>query len=237
MIFGGILAGGIGSRMSQTGLPKQFLELGGVPIIVRTVRRFFEFGKFDRIIITMTETHLEYARELLKKYAIDMARVRLVLGGPSRFESLLCLCRAAAEMLPPGEDALIVTHDCARPFVSLRILEDNLAGMEEFDMVTTSVPTVDTVLISEDGRVGTRVPDRHTIFCDQGPQTLRVRHFLTLVDSLNEEEHAKYIEAGRLYMEKGFRVGIVTGDRMNFKMTTPLDLVVAEALLREDGSL
>ena len=231
------MAGGIGSRMSQTGLPKQFLELGGVPIIVRTVRRFFEFGKFDRIIITMTETHLEYAEELLKKYAIDMDRVRLVLGGASRFESLLCLCRAAEKMIPPGEDAFMITHDCARPFVSLRILADNLAGMEEFDMVTTSVPTVDTVLISEDGRVGTRVPDRHTIFCDQGPQTLRVRHFLTLVDSLNEEEHAKYIEAGRLYMEKGFRVGIVAGDRMNFKMTTPLDLVVAEALLKEDDSL
>ena len=236
MIFGGVLAGGIGSRMSQTGLPKQFLTLGGVPILVRTVRRFCEFGKFDKIIITMTETHMEYARELLEKHGIEMEKIELVLGGASRFESLLCLCRAAAA-LSADEEVLMLTHDCARPFVSLRILADNLAGMVEFDMVTTSVPTVDTVLISEDGRVGTRVPDRHTIFCDQGPQTLRVRHFLRLVESLSEEEHAKYIEAGRLYMEKGFRVGIVAGDRMNFKMTTPLDLVVAEALLQENASL
>ena len=237
MIFGGILAGGIGSRMSQTGLPKQFLQLGGVPIIVRTVRRFIEFGKFDRIIITMTETHFEYAQNLLKEHGIEMGRIQLVVGGPSRFESLLCLCRAAEAALPPDEEALIVTHDCARPFVSLKILADNLAGMEEFDMVTTSVPTVDTVLISEDGRVGTRVPDRHTIFCDQGPQTLRVRHFLKLVDSLSEDEHARYIEAGRLYMEKGFHVGIVAGDRMNFKMTTPFDMTVAECLLKENGCL
>lgn len=237
MIFGGILAGGIGSRMSQTGLPKQFLELGGIPIIVRTVRRFFELGKFDRIIITMTETHLDYARNLLKEYAIDMDRIRLVVGGPSRFESLLCLCRAAEEALPPGEEALILTHDCARPFVSLKILADNLTEIEHFDMVTTSVPTVDTVLISEDGHIGTRVPDRHTIFCDQGPQTLRVRHFLKLVESLSEDEHAKYIEAGRLYMEKGFRVGIVAGDRMNFKMTTPFDMTVAECLLKENSRL
>jgi len=237
MIFGGILAGGIGSRMSQTGLPKQFLSLGGVPILVRTVRRFCEFGRFDRIIVTMTESHMEYARELLKKHGIGMGKIELVLGGASRFESLLCLCRAAAASAAGEEEVLMLTHDCARPFVSQRILADNLAGMEEFDMVTTSVPTVDTVLISEDGRVGTRVPDRHTIFCDQGPQTLRVRHFLRLVGSLSEEEHAKYIEAGRLYMEKGFRVGIVPGDRMNFKMTTPLDMTVAEALLRENPSL
>ena len=230
------MAGGIGSRMSQTGLPKQFLSLGGVPILVRTVRRFCEFGRFDKIIITMTEAHMEYARELLEKHGIGMEKIELVLGGASRFESLLCLCRAAAAR-SDEEEVLMLTHDCARPFVSLRILADNLAGMEEFDMVTTSVPTVDTVLISEDGRVGTRVPDRHTIFCDQGPQTLRVRHFLRLVESLSEEEHAKYIEAGRLYMEKGFRVGIVAGDRMNFKMTTPLDLVVAEALLQENVSL
>lgn len=237
MYIGGILAGGIGSRMAQAGLPKQFMEIGGVPIIVRTVKRFLQIGKFDKLIISMNENYLDYARELLIKNSIDMSNIEIILGGSSRFESLLCLCRKAQELCPAGEECILLNHDCARPFVSEKILLENLELIQEYDMVTTSLPTIDTVLISEDGKTGTRVPDRHTIFCDQGPQVIRVGHFMELVNSLTEEEHLKYIEAGRLYMEKGFRVGICTGDRMNFKITNMFDLTVAECLVKENPAL
>ena len=237
MNIGGILAGGTGSRMAHADLPKQFMEIGGVPILVRTVRRFLQIDRFDHIIIAMNEHYLDYARELLLKNSIDMGNIEIILGGSSRFESLLCLCRKAQELCPDGEECILLNHDCARPFVSQQILLENLDRIREYDMVTTSLPTIDTVLISEDGKTGTRVPDRHTIFCDQGPQVIRVGHFLELVNSLTDEEKLKYIEAGRLYMEKGFRVGICTGNRMNFKITNMFDLTVAECLVRETPDL
>ena len=76
---------------------------------------------------------------------------------------------------------------------------------------------------------------RSTVFLDQGPQTIKVRHFMQLVDTLTDEEKEKYMEAGRLYIDKGYRVGIVEGERENFKLTTKFDLLLAEMMFnRED---
>jgi 2-C-methyl-D-erythritol 4-phosphate cytidylyltransferase len=100
-------------------------------------------------------------------------------------------------------------------------------------MVTTSLPTIDTVIIAEDGRTETSVPVRSTVFCDQGPQTFRLEEFKRLQSALSPEETAALIEAGKMYLAAGKRVGIVPGDRMNFKITTEFDLALAECLLRD----
>lgn len=133
--------------------------------------------------------------------------------------------------LPSGNDYLCI-HDCARPFVSSKIISDNFKKATEYDMVTTSIPTIDTVLISEDGKESSRVPERSTIFCDQGPQTFNIKQFKRIQESLTREETDSYMEAGRMYLEKGYRVGIVEGNRMNFKITTEFDMVLAELLLK-----
>ena len=127
----------------------------------------------------------------------------------------------------------LVSHDCARPFVSQRILSDCLTALQYYDMVTTSIPTIDTVLISKDGKRSDCVPERTTVFCDQGPQVFVVDQFLKMVDSLSQQEKSRYMEAGKLYLDQGLTVGIVEGDRFNFKLTTPFDMVLAETLIKE----
>lgn len=234
--YGGILAGGIGSRMAtKDGLPKQFLEIGGVPVIVRTVRRFLECSGLDGIVIAMHRDWREYAAELFARHGLEMGRIEMIDGGDTRFESLVNLaegCLVMAERVGERDEILMINHDCARPFVSVDILQRNIAAAQEYDMATTSIPTIDTVLISKDGKVSDCVPERATVFCDQGPQTIKVRHFLNLVETLSAAERQRYMEAGRLYIDKGFKVAIVEGNRYNFKLTTPLDVVVAEELLR-----
>lgn len=237
-VFGGILAGGVGSRMSQGGLPKQFMEVGGVPVIVRTLRRFLALDVLDGLVVAMHAQWREYAEKMFNRYEINMSRVSMVDGGATRFESLICLangCLSDARKKGFTDRVLMINHDCARPFVSLDILNNNVRALTDlgFDMVTTSIPTIDTVLLSSDGMIGDSVPDRPTVFLDQGPQTVDVEHFLELVGTLTEEERERYMEAGKLYMEKGFKVGIVAGDRYNFKLTTPFDLAVAERLLSD----
>lgn len=236
-VFGGILAGGVGTRMGAAGgLPKQFLEVGGVPVVVRTLRRFQEVEEIGHTIIAMHPSWAEYTTDLLAKNGVDVGRVSIVNGGETRFDSLVALAEASVRMAEEGGDAgevLLVNHDCARPFVTAEILRANIAAAQEYDMATTSIPTIDTVLLSQDGKVSDCVPQRSTVFLDQGPQTIRVRHFLGLVAGLAAKEKAKYMEAGRLYIDKGYRVGIVRGDRGNFKLTTPFDLRLAEALLKE----
>ena len=235
MVIGGILAGGLGTRMASGGLPKQFLKVAGKPVIIHTLERFANNARIGFVVIAMNESWISYCNDMLREYGLDRDTIRIIPGGDTRFESLLCLAREclniAAENGYDGE-IMMINHDCARPFVSDRILNDNITAVSEYDMVTTSIPTIDTVLLSKDGKVSDCVPERSTVFLDQGPQTVKVRHFMQLVDTLSEEEKAKYMEAGRLYIDKGFRVGIVEGERENFKLTTQFDLTLAEMMFK-----
>lgn len=230
--FGGILAGGIGSRMNNGDMPKQLMTVGGVPVIVRTIRAFLSCRNLDFVFVAMNAKWRSCCEELIGKAGVDRSRLDIIDGGSTRFDSLINLSNAAYAKAC-GEECVLLNHDCARPFVSQRILADCIKKVADFDMVTTSVPTIDTVLISRDGKRSDSVPERSTVFCDQGPQAFRVKQFLNLVNALSADEKAKYMEAGRMYLDRGFSVGIVPGERTNFKLTTPFDMILAEAMIKE----
>lgn len=235
MNYAGILAGGIGSRM-ESKVPKQFLKIADIPIVVRTVRTFLSSPNIDKVILAMNPQWMDYCKDMLTEYGIDISKIIIITGGATRFLSMVNIVDAAIEDLggTPTENDFLCVHDCARPFVSQRIVEDNFTLVKDYDMVTTSLPTIDTVLIAEDGKESTCVPERSTVFCDQGPQTFNIKQFKDIQIKLTQAETDSYMEAGRMYLEKGFHVGIVTGDRMNFKITTEFDMVLAELLLREE---
>ena len=230
--YGGILAGGIGSRMNNGLMPKQLMDVGGIPVVIRTIRVFLECSCLEKVLVAMNEQWRDFAEDLIDKHGVDRSRLQLITGDETRFDSLVNLSQAAL-LYNNGEDCILLNHDCARPFVSQRILADCLAMVGDYGMVTTSVPTIDTVLVSLDGKKSDCVPDRSTIFLDQGPQAFRVKQFLELVATLSANERGKYMEAGRLYLDRGISVGIVLGERINFKLTTPFDMVLAESLIKE----
>lgn len=234
MNYAGILAGGIGSRM-ESKVPKQFLKIADIPIVVRTVNTFLNSKDIDKVILAMNPQWMEYCLNILKEYNVDVDKIIIITGGETRFLSMVNIVDAAIKDLGgvPTEKDFLCIHDCARPFVSQRIIEDNFKMVGEYDMVTTSLPTIDTVLIAEDGKESTCVPERSTIFCDQGPQTFNIKQFKDIQTKLTQAETDSYMEAGRMYLEKGYHVGIVTGDRMNFKITTEFDMVLAELLLKD----
>ncbi len=234
MNYAGVLAGGIGSRM-ESKLPKQFLKINNVPIIIRTLRTFLASPETDKIVIAMNPQWMDYFNEMLKEYNMDTSRMIIISGGTTRFLSMVNIVDACIADLGDGfcEDDLLCIHDCARPFFTEKIIKDNFDGVKDFDMVTTSVPTIDTVLIAKNGNESSYVPERSTVFCDQGPQTFRIKQFKEIQSGLTQEETDSYMEAGRMYLEKGKRVGIVPGDRMNFKITTEFDMVLAELLIKD----
>lgn len=232
MIFGGLLAGGTGSRMETATMPKQFIRVGGVPIFIRTLRTFLSVPDIDKVIVSMNMDWKDEYEKLLDEFEIDTSRVVLTPGGDSRFTSLINIVRKARE-LTEEPDPVIVTHDCARIFVSKRIITENINMVKDFDMVTTSLPTIDTMLQSEDGVTCDCVPDRSKLFCDQGPQTFRIDRFLRYVDMIPENDIPAYIEAGKVYLSHKRRIGIVKGDRYNFKVTNDIDLKYAEFLISE----
>lgn len=235
MNYAGILAGGIGSRM-ESKIPKQFLKIGDKPIIVRTLTTFLNNKSTDKIVLAMNPHWMDYCKNMLKEYKIDTNKIIITTGGTSRFLSMVNLVNAAVESskAPITADDKMMIHDCARPFVSQRIIDDNFRIVDDYDMVTTSVPTIDTVIVSQDRKRETSVPDRDTIFLDQGPQTFRIAEFLNYYHQMTQHEISTCIEAGRMYMARKLNVGIVEGERTNFKITTEFDMLLADLMIKEN---
>ncbi len=237
MNFAGILAGGIGSRM-ESSVPKQFLKIGDTPIVVRTLNTFLNEKCVDRVILAMNPQWEEYCKRMLTEYNVDLSRVEIIHGGTTRFLSMVNIVKKSMEILGDSltENDMMLIHDCARPFVSSRIISDNFVIAKEYNMVTTSVPTIDTVLIAEDRKQSTVVPERDTVFLDQGPQTFKIKEFYDLFETLTQEEIDAYMEAGRMYLEHDKSVGIVEGERTNFKITTEFDMLLGNMMI-QDGQI
>lgn len=237
MNFAGILAGGIGSRM-ESSVPKQFLKIGDTPIVVRTLNTFLNEKCVDKVILAMNPQWEEYCRNMLEEYKVDTSRVEIIHGGTTRFLSMVNIVKKSMEILGGDltEEDMMLIHDCARPFVSSRIINDNFVIAKEYNMVTTSVPTIDTVLIAEDGKQSTVVPNRDTVFLDQGPQTFKIKEFYDLFETLTQAEIDAYMEAGRMYLEHNKSVGIVKGERTNFKITTEFDMLLGNMMI-QDGQI
>lgn len=216
-----VLAGGKGTRM-ELETPKQFLELGDIPVLIRTVNRFFSY--VDKVIIATNKDYVNKTNQLLEKYNIDKNKVIIVIGGESRFESLTNAIQKAYEI---DNESIVITHDAARPFVSARIIEENLDKIKDYDAVTTSIPTIDTIVVMKDN-IEKEVPNREFLYLDQGPQTLRAKQFVNIS---NKAENC--IEIGRLYLANKLKVGLVIGDRLNFKITNQIDLEFAEFLIEK----
>ena len=231
MIFAGILAGGSGSRMETATMPKQFIRVCDVPIFIRTLRTFLSVSEIDKVIVSTNPDWEQMYVDLMNEFDIDKDRVVLVRGGETRFLSLVNVSKKAYE-LDPSKEAIIITHDCARMFVSKRIIEDNLKMIKDYDMVTSSIPVSETILKSNDGIRSSVVPDRSKLWADQGPQTFGVSKFLRYVDMIPAGDIENYIEAGKVYLSHNRAIGIVKGERFNFKVTNDIDLQYAEFLLK-----
>lgn len=226
--YAGILAGGVGSRMKNADKPKQFLELKNIPIFIYTIRAFLNVKGIEHIFLAMNKDWIDYSKHELKKHEIPLHKVSIIEGGKTRFETLCILAEQIADLDP---EAILISHDCARPFVSEKIISDNMLYIQDYDMVTTSIPTIDTMLISLDGKESNSVPDRSSLYADQGPQSFKASTFTKLVNNLTSFEKENLIEAGSIYLKNNLSVGIVKGSRENFKITNDIDLYTARTIL------
>lgn len=230
MIFAGILAGGTGSRMETATMPKQFLDICGKPIFIRTIETFLSITQIDKIICSINVEWKEKYIELIDKYNLDKNKIILTPGGNSRFVSLINIVKKANE-IDNKDDSFIITHDCARIFISKDIIKNNIESIKNYEIVTTSIPVIDTIVSSDNGEYINFVPTRSKLWSDQGPQTFYINKFLKYVSMIPEKDYSKYIEAGKVYLSHECKVGIVLGNRNNFKITNDIDLQYAKFLI------
>ena len=231
-----VLAGGSGTRMGNPDRPKQFLLLGNKPIFVHTVEKFCLSGLFDEVVVLCPATWLRQTRDLLRRYCPTFAdQVSVIAGGETRNDTVM---NAVAHVLAHhevDEQTVIVTHDAVRPFLTQRIIEDNIAAARACGACDTVFPASDTIVESADGTAISSIPNRRHMYQGQTPQSFRVLKLKELMESLTDDEKAQLTDACKIFVLRGERVELVMGSAANLKVTYPEDLRVAESFLGADA--
>jgi 2-C-methyl-D-erythritol 4-phosphate cytidylyltransferase len=222
-------AAGRGERLGP-GVPKALREVGGVPMLVRSVRTLAAARLVDLVVVAAPPAAVAPVRALLADHEVP-AEVSVVAGGPTRQESV----RLAVAALPPEVDVVLV-HDAARPLVPVELVDAVAAAVREgADAVVPALPVVETIKEVDGSSVVRATLERSALRAVQTPQGFR-RSVLEQAHAAAAGEDASD-DAG-LVERLGFRVRVVAGAEEAFKVTRPLDLVFAEALIaRQHGSL
>ena len=230
MVFGAILAGGTGTRMGLD-KPKQFLMLGSRPIIIHTIEKFVLSQDIDEIYVGVHPDWIDYADDLIKKYIHTEKKVVLVSGGTDRNSTIFNIIDKIEENCGESEEHIIVTHDSVRPFVTLRIIKENVEAAREYGACDTVVGAFDTIVVSEDGKTITEIPDRRMMFQGQTPQSFKMSMLKNLYQDLTEEEKNILTDACKICVVRNVPVRLVEGEVSNMKITTINDMKTAQAMI------
>ena len=234
MVFAVICAGGIGSRMGNAEKPKQYLKVGGKPIILHTIEKFVVNEEFEKIIVLVPESWISYTKDIINKHLQGIEKVEVMAGGSDRNSTIMNAINYIEEKFGLDDDTIIVTHDAVRPFVTHRIIMDNIEAAVKVGACDTVIPATDTIVESLDGEKISSIPDRSKVYQGQTPQSFRAKRLKELYSSLTDEEKSILTDAAKIYLLKGEAVHLVRGEVFNIKITYPYDLTVAETLINTD---
>lgn len=215
-----IPAAGSGTRMGGTRKP--FLQLAGKPLLQHCLEAFFQIDAINQIVVALPGDETTRPEWLVDE------RVQLVVGGAHRADSV----RAGLNALPDDVDVVVV-HDAARPLVTPELIRRVLQAVNHQVGATVAVPVTDTLHEVDDHQTILATPPRSRFWRAQTPQAFP-REALELAYARNEDASTATDEAG-LVARSGWTVKVIPGEHWNIKITTPEDLVLAEAALRERG--
>jgi len=217
-------AAGAGRRMGA-GKPKAFLPLNGQPLIVHTLRKFEECPSVDEILPLVPEGEVLDCTDWVHRSGFQKIP-RVLAGGPERQDSVFIGLQAIS-----GTCDFVLIHDGARPFVTTSLIEEILVAAKRYSAVAAALPVGDTLKeVSEDRRI-LRTVDRRRFWLMQTPQCFRYDLIFKAHRNAREEKFIGTDDAA-LVERIGVQVTVITGSPLNIKITTPEDLLVAEALLK-----
>lgn len=230
MVFAVVLAGGMGSRMGNSDTPKQFLKLGKSPIIIHTVEKFYVNSKFEKVIVLCPKQWVSHTENIIKK-SIKDEKIVVLEGGNTRNDTLYNALNYIEQNHGIDDETIIVTHDAVRPFVTHRIIEENIEAAQKYGACDTVIPATDTIVESKDGKTISSIPNRAELFQGQTPQSFKANKLKNLYESLTQDEKDKLTDACKIFSIKGEPVHLVQGEVFNMKITYPFDLRVAQTMI------
>lgn len=215
-----IVAGGKGLRMGGD-VPKQFMPVGGRPVLMRTLDRFREYSERLRVILVLPREQQDYWRGLCRDYDFTV-EYQLANGGQTRFHSV----QNGLALIPDDEEGVVGVHDGVRPFPSVEVIARCYETAREKKAVIPVCPVVETLR---------HIPSQKNVlrseYClVQTPQTFDIQ----LLKAANRQPYSDaFTDDASVVEAYGHTVAMVDGNRENIKLTTPFDLTIAEALLSD----
>ena len=230
-----VFAGGSGVRMGS-GIPKQFLEINGKPIIVYTLQLFQYHDKIDKIYLSVLERYIPYMNMLIEEYRLQKV-AQVLPGGETAQDSIYHALKAAERENP--QDSIVLIHDGVRPFVSYEVISNNIESVKEHGNGITCTPCYETIMISSDGKEVGQVPYRKETFAAQAPQSFYFKDVYEAHLAGETMPYAITIDTCSLMTELGRRLHLVPCETTNIKITTPEDYYIFKALvdLRESQEI
>ena len=240
MVYAAVLAGGIGKRMQRSDLPKQFLPLGNKSVLVHTTEQFVLNPGVDKVIVAVPKDWLTFTKNLFTnenalEYNSD--KIEIIQGGDDRNASLMAVVNQIESSNHINDDDIIVSHDAVRPFLTQRIINENIEECKTYGAVDTAYTLADTPVVSDDGKTIKEIPVRSTIFLGQTPQTFNIKLLKEVYASLTDEENKILTDTCKMFVIKNKTVRIVMGESYNIKITTPFDYAMALAFIERESHL
>ena len=228
-----IVAGGKGLRMGSD-IPKQFLPIGGKPVLMRTIDRFREYSPTLQIILVLPKAQQDYWRQLCKEYAFPFPSTGevgkgfylLADGGETRYHSV----QNGLALIPDNAEGIVGVHDGVRPFPSVEVIRNCYETAREKKAVIPVIPVVETVRHLSPS---TLPPSSQTVPRDeyrlvQTPQCFDIQLF----KAANRQPYNDgFTDDASVVEAFGYHITLVEGNRENIKITTPYDLKIAEVLI------
>lgn len=233
-VFGVVLAGGMGTRMGNTDKPKQYMELGEKPVIIHTIEKFYIHPEIENTIVLCPKAWVKHTENIIKKHIPDTKDIHVIEGGETRNDTIMNAISFIEGTYGLFEDTIIVTHDSVRPFVSHRIISENIRYAKEYGACDTVVAATDTIVRSDNGEYITDIPERKYMYQGQTPQTFQAKMLKDMFLALSDEEKKILTDAAKILVLKGKKVYLVQGEVSNIKITYPFDIRVAQTLLQGD---
>ena len=223
-----IFAGGTGQRMGA-GLPKQFIEVYGKPIIIHTLDIFEECESIDEIYIACKADYINKLNKLIKRFDISKVK-KVVPGGNTGQDSIYNACKAAYEN---NDHAFVLIHDGVRPCIDSDLIKQNIKMAEEKGNAVTCTAMYETPIVSTGGLAVEDTPPRKDYYTAQAPQTFEISEVIAAHEEIRKTNpgYDGIIDTCTLMKHLGKTVNILPGARGNIKLTTPEDLYIFKAML------
>lgn len=227
-----ILAAGVGQRMRNGGMPKQFLKLMGKPIVVYTLEKFEQCEDVDKIVIVCHGGYTDYMKKIIDLYQITKVE-KIIVGGKDRQESL-CQGLEVVKEIGGRDDDIVIIHDGVRPLVDITTIQENIRVAKMYGCAITAHPVTETVVITD--KDSAKIDDlkkRSDTYSMTAPQSFQIDKILYAYEKLKDIDcgDVPLLDAAMVYAKTIGDIQIVKEQGLNIKITTPEDYYYLKAIL------